>query len=217
MVKHMLRTNSLLTLHKKSFFFCPESLFAFLLHEDSFTKKMTTPCRWPFCSVQPSWAEFNGTELYFHSNWGMFTVAKCEVIFHDTQYERKPCVCALCSITVTSSGVTTVLELKATAGWGLSHEMPTCSSSFLPLVEIQVNHLIQTSCWTGRPTSFPTSLLEFIPSEEVILFQDLVPFCHWHEPHHPCLCWLAVRARSEGHLNSLWRPLCGDQYDHAPH
>ncbi|KAF3707522.1 hypothetical protein EXN66_Car000695 [Channa argus] len=34
--EHMLRTN-LLTLDKKSF--CLESLFAFLLHEDSFTKK----------------------------------------------------------------------------------------------------------------------------------------------------------------------------------
>lgn len=176
MVKHMLRTNSFLTLHKKSFFCCPESLFAFLPHEDSFTKKMTTPCRWPFCSVQPSWTEFNGTELYFHSNWGMFTVAKCEVIAHDTQYERKPCVCALCSITVTSSGVITVLELKATASWGLFRESPACSSSLLPLMEIQVNHLIQTSGGIGRPTSFPASLLEFVSAEEVIVFQDLVPF-----------------------------------------
>lgn len=53
----------------------------------------------------------------------MFTVAKCEVIFHDTQYERKPCVCALCSITVTSSGVITVMELKATASWALLREV----------------------------------------------------------------------------------------------
>lgn len=94
MVKHMLRTN-LITLDKKTF--CLESLFAFLLHEDSFTKKMTTLCRWPFCSVQPSRAEFNNsTDQDFHSNWGMFTVAKCEVIFHDTQYflwKKALCLC----------------------------------------------------------------------------------------------------------------------------
>lgn len=92
MVKHMLRTN--LT-HKKSPFQSGVPV-CFLLREYSFTKKMTTLCRWPFCSVQPSWAEFNGTELHFHSNWGMFTVAKCEVISCDTQYylwKKALCLC----------------------------------------------------------------------------------------------------------------------------
>lgn len=51
---------------------------------------------------------------------------------------------------------------------------------------------------------FQDYFLSFISSEEVILLQSLVPFCQWHEPHHPCLCWLAVRARSDRHLSSLW-------------
>lgn len=107
MVKHMLRTNSLLTLHKKSFFFfCPESLFAFLLHEDSFTKKKEKKRnkikknKWRLLFAQCSLLGPSSTALNLHSNWGIFTVAMCEVILHDTQYERKPCVCALCSITV---------------------------------------------------------------------------------------------------------------------
>lgn len=97
------------------------------------------------------------TALYFLSNWGMFTVAKCGVIFHDTKYELKPCVCAVCAITVASSGDITVSEPKATAGWGfitqgLHHLV---HYSLLSIKEIQAAHLIQVSCGTGGPTSFP--------------------------------------------------------------
>lgn len=106
--------------------------------------------------------------------------------FMTLNMKEKPCVCALCSITVTSSGVVTVLELKATAGWGLLHEAPTRSSSLLLLMEIQVNHLIQTSRGTGRPTSFPASLLEFYFFRRV-----LCPFAIDMNPVTLCLCWLA--------------------------
>lgn len=106
-------------------------------------------------SVQRHWT------LHFHSNWGMFTVAKREVVFHDTRYYlwRKPCVCAvsLCPAVATSPS----WNCKLQSVWGLLLETPLCLLSFLPRVEIQVDRLIQNSCGTGRPTSFPPSLLEF--------------------------------------------------------
>lgn len=153
----MLRTH-LLTLDKKVLFFLSGVPVCFSPAWGKFYKKWRH-CRWPLCSMQPSWAKFNGTGLHFHSNWGMVTVAKCEVIFHDTQYYLWKKALCLCYITVTSSGDTTVLELKATVGWGLLHETPMCLLS-LPLhMEIQVNHCIQINCGNGRPTSFPSSLL----------------------------------------------------------
>lgn len=188
MVKHMLRTN-FLTLDKKSFF-CLESLFVVLLHEDSFTKKWQhcVDDRFAQCSLLgPSSTALNyisiATEvcsLLLSVKWFFVTL--------NIICERKPCVCALCSITVTNSGVITVLELKATAGWGLLHDTLVCSLSLLSLMEIQVNHLIQTNCGTGRPTSFPPSLLEFYffwRSHFLSTWSSLVPFCHWHEPHRP--------------------------------
>lgn len=166
MVKHMLRTNALLTLHIKSFIVQSPCLFFSCMRtvlQKEKEKRKRRHCvddRFAQCSL----LGLSTTVLYFHSNWGMFTVAKCGVIFHDTQYERKPCVCALCSITVTSSGVITVSELKATAGWGftlLYYTRLPCVHHLYSLMEIQVNHLIQTSCGSGRPTSFPGLLLEF--------------------------------------------------------
>lgn len=148
MVKHMLRTN-LLTLDKKSF--CVESLFAFLLYEDSFTKKWRhcVDDHFPQCSLLgPSSTALTkisvATEvcsLLLSVKWFFMTL--------NINCERKPCVCALRSITVTSSGVISV------------QEAPTCSFSLLSFMEIQVNRLIQTRCGSGRPTSFPQSCLEF--------------------------------------------------------
>lgn len=52
-----------------------------------------------------------------------------------------------------------------------------------------------------------TSWMLFLPNKW------LCPFCNWHEATGPCR--EAVRAMSDGLLNSLWRPICGDQYDQA--
>lgn len=118
MVKHMLRTNALLTLLVKSFSpRIPHLLLscARTVLQNKNNRKEKQRHRVNDRFAQCSLLGLSTTALHFHSNRGMFAVAKCRVIFHDTQYESKPCVCALCSITVPSSGV---LELKATARWG---------------------------------------------------------------------------------------------------
>lgn len=73
----------------------------FLLHQDSFTRGNKTKKKPRLCVDNPLL-----TALYFHSNRGMFTVAYCGVIcfFFITQYEGKPCVCALSFSTASNSG-----------------------------------------------------------------------------------------------------------------
>lgn len=108
MVKHMLRTNSLLTLHKKSIFFflsgvpvCFSPAWGqFYQKKKEKKRNKTKKNKWRLFFAQCTLLGPSSTALNLHSNWGIFTVAMCEVILHDTQYERKPCVCALCSITV---------------------------------------------------------------------------------------------------------------------
>lgn len=179
MVKHMLRTH-FLTLHIEFFFLLSPCSFSNM--RTVVQKNMTSLCCWPLSPVQPSWAESHSP--VFSSNWGTFTVAKCEVTFHDTRYEKKPCVCALWSISV--------LELKATADLG-SNTRLMCAPLFQPLMEIQVNLLIQTRLRSGRPTSFPALLLSWFPPQIIMWSVSLVPFCHWHKPSHRLLCWLAGR------------------------
>lgn len=192
MVKHMLRTNFLTATKKKVLNLSRVPVY-FSLSEDSFTKMS---CQGLFCSVQLSWAEFNCKLVHFHSNWGMETVAKCDVIF----CEESP-VSVLYALSLWPAVVPSLSERYGKAGG-----LPQCSLPTPLHMEIQVNRSIQSSRGSGRPTSFPASLAEF--------YRSLVPFffCHWREPRCPLLCWLAG---SDGHHNSLCKPLCGGQYDQA--
>lgn len=158
----------------------------------------------------------SSTALNFHSNWGMLTVAKCEVIWHSI-WKKALCLC--------------FMLYHCDQQW-CRHHLGTESYSRLGLFTrcSHVFKVVYYLSWKFRSTiwsklvvelvdlhPFQHHFLSFISSEKVVWFQSLVPFRHWREPRHPCLCWLAVRARSGGHHNSLWRPLCGDQYDQARH
>ncbi|TNM92754.1 hypothetical protein fugu_018156 [Takifugu bimaculatus] len=101
MVKHMLRTTAPLTLFRKSLFSPASRQF----YRGESNKKKEKP---PKKRHRVDNARL--TALHFHSNRGVFTVVVwSDYFFHPlTQYGRKPCVCALCSSTVSHSGVVTV-------------------------------------------------------------------------------------------------------------
>lgn len=101
----------------------------FLLHEEKFYKNRW----WPLCSTQPPRGSVQRHwTLHFHSNWGMFTVAKREVVFHDARYYlwRKPCVCAvsLCPAVVASPSWNCELQ-----SLGAYLRLPCGLLSFLPV------------------------------------------------------------------------------------
>lgn len=114
--------------------------------------------------------------------------------FYDTQNHlcRKPCVCALCS-SVISKGAITIR--KAMGKWvGPSvHCLHHCTWKFRSTTSSVYG-------WS-RPTSFPASLT-------VEFYRSLVPFTAMNLTALNC----AGLARSDGHHNSLCKPLCGGQW-----
>lgn len=147
----MLRTN-LLTLDKKVL--CLSGVIAcFSPAWGKFYKKLSMTV--VLNAVQRHWT------LRFHSNWGMFTVAKCEVGFHDTRYYlwRKPCVCAVSLCPAVAASPSWNCKLQSVGAYYL--RLPCVYCLYYHSWKFRSARLIQTSCGTGKPTSFPPSLLEF--------------------------------------------------------
>lgn len=102
---------------------CWEQTFSLLLnlpHQDfhslfSFVRKgfMKKDTRNDHCAQRSSvWVKLSGTDVHFHSNWGIFIVAKHTEISQDTQYYLWKKALCLCCIAVTISGGIIALKLE---------------------------------------------------------------------------------------------------------
>lgn len=194
MVKRKLKTN-LFRLDKKSFSRRPRLFF--LPAWGQFYKTWRRRVDDPFaqciltgpCSAAPNYISI-ATEvcsLLLSVKWFFMTL--------DIICERKPCVCALCSVTVTTS-----------PPWDCELRGSRASTAFALLVEIQVVHF---------ESKLVVELVDLHPlhhhSLSLISDKGVGLICHGHRPHCPWLCWLALRTSSDGHRNSLWTTLRGDQ------
>lgn len=170
-------------------------------------------CRWPFL-LSGAFSSRVSTAQDSHSNWGTFTVAKCEVtFFRNARYERKPCVCALCSAAVTSRGLAAVLPLEATAargGGGVGGWHHTGSRVFVIFPTAAGNSGLPFDRWweegVGGPTSFPASWAR-LPVEKWFYVTALCPLLPltWSPSPLPVLVSHTGPAQTDT-SNSLWRP-----------
>lgn len=199
MVKHMLRTNTLLTLHIMSSFVQSPCLFFSCMRTVLYPPKKRKRRRRRHCAddrfAQCSLLGLSTTALYFHSNWGTEVCSllpSVEWFFMTLGMKESP-VSVLYALSLWPAVVS-----SPSPSWKLQpfrvHRFIYFSWKFRSTIKSKL------TVETGRPTSIPESPLE----RYVILLLSLVLFHHWHDPpHHPCLCWLAVRARSDRHLRSL--------------
>ena len=117
----------------------------------------------------------SSTALNFHSNWGMLTVAKCEVIWHSI-WKKALCLC--------------FMLYHRDQQWR-RHHLGTESYSRLGLftrgsrVLVVVSYLswkFRSTVWSKLAVElvdlhpFQHHFLSFISSEKVVWFQSLVPF-----------------------------------------